>query len=65
VSVAWQQSGNISASCCKGRVKVGRMIVSLMRWIKEIEDGDNQAKKIYAEERIGSEIRNESTDGKL
>ena len=41
------------------------MIVSLMRWIKEIEDGDNQAKKIYAEERIGSEIRNESTDGKL
>ena len=41
------------------------MDASMMRWLKELETENARLKKMYAEERIKSELRQEALVGKL
>jgi len=54
-----------SASFYQWRSKYGGMDASLMRRLKELEAENARLKKIYAEERIKSELRQEALEGKL
>ena len=47
------------------RSKYGGMDASMMRWLKELETENARLKKMYAEERIKSELRQEALVGKL
>ena len=47
------------------RSKYGGMDASLMRRLKELEAENARLKKMYAEERIKSELRQEALEGKL
>ena len=47
------------------RSKYGGMDASMMRWLKELETENARLKKMYAEERIKSELRQEALEGKL
>jgi len=49
----------------KWRAKFGGMDASLMKKMKELEEENKRLKKMYAEERIKSEIRKEALEGKL
>ena len=49
----------------KWRAKFGGMDASLMKRMKELEEENKRLKKMYAEERIKSEIRKEALEGKL
>jgi putative transposase len=40
------------------------MDASLMRWMKELEGENRRVKKIYADQRLVSEIRKEALEGK-
>ena len=53
------------ATFYKWRAKYGGMDTSLMKRMKELEDENRRLKKMYAEERIKSEIRKEALEGKL
>lgn len=47
------------------RAKFGGMDASLMKRLKELEAENARLKKMYAEERIKSELRQEALEGKL
>jgi putative transposase len=47
------------------RAKYGGMDASMMKRLKELEAENAQLKKMYAEERIKSELRKEALEGKL
>jgi len=47
------------------RSKYGGMDASLMKRLKELEAENARLKKMYAEERIKSELRQEALEGKL
>jgi putative transposase len=47
------------------RAKFGGMDASMMKRMKELEDENKRLKKMYAEERIKAEIRQEALEGKL
>jgi len=59
-----REHGMSSASFYKWRGKYGGMDASLMRRMKELEDENRRLKKMYAEERLMSEIRKEALEGK-
>jgi putative transposase len=52
------------ATFYKWRAKFGGMDASLMKRLKEFEDENRRLKKMYAEERLVSEIRKEALEGK-
>lgn len=53
-----------SATFYKWRSKYGGMDASLMARLKELEEENRRLKKMYAEERLISEIRKEALEGK-
>lgn len=59
-----REHGMSSASFYKWRGKYGGMDAPLMRRMKELEDENRRLKKMYAEERLMSEIRKEALEGK-
>lgn len=48
----------------KWRAKYGGMVTSMMKRLKELEDENRRLKKMYAEERLKSELRHEALEGK-
>lgn len=60
-----REYGMSSASFYQWRSKYGGMDASLMRRLKELEAENARLKKMYAEERINSELRQEALEGKL
>jgi len=60
-----REDGMSSASFYQWRSKYGGMDASLMRRLKELEAENARLKKMYAEERIKSELRQEALEGKL
>ena len=60
-----REYGMSSASFFQWRSKYGGMDASLMRRLKELEAENAHLKKMYAEERIKSELRQEALEGKL
>jgi putative transposase len=54
-----------SAQFYKWRAKFGGMDASMMKRLKELEDDNKRLKKMYAEERIKADIRQEIIKGKL
>ena len=65
VPVLCREHGMSSASFYKWRAKYGGMDASLMKRMKELEDENRRLKKMYAEERLISEVRKEALEGKL
>ena len=65
VSELCRDHGISSATFYKWRSKFGGMDASLMARLKELEDENRRLKKMYAEERIKAEIRNEALEGKF
>ena len=59
-----REHGRSSASFYKWRAKCGGMDASLMKRMKEMEDENRRLKKMYAEERLISEVRKEALEGK-
>ncbi len=59
-----REHGMSSATFYKWRSKFGGMDASLMARLKELEEENRRLKKMYAEERIMSEIRREALEGK-
>jgi putative transposase len=55
-----RQHGMSSASFYKWRANFGGMDASLMARMKELEDKNRRLKKMYAEERLKSEIIQEA-----
>lgn len=53
-----------SATVYKWRGKFGGMDASLMKRMKELEDENRRLKKMYAEEKLKAEIRQEALEGK-
>ena len=53
-----------SATFYKWRAKFGGMDASLMKRMKELEAENKRLKKMYAEERLEAEIRQEALEGK-
>ncbi len=47
------------------RAKFGGMDASLMKRLKELETENARLKKMYAEERLKAELRQEALEGKL
>lgn len=60
-----REHGMSSATFYKWRAKYGGMDASLMKRMKELEAENTRLKKMYAEERIKAEIRQEALEGKL
>ena len=60
-----REYGMSSASFYQWRSKYGGMDASLMRRLKDLEAENARLKKMYAEERIKSELRQEALEGKL
>ena len=60
-----REHGMSSALFYRWRSKYGGMDVSLMKRLKELEAENRRLKKMYAEERIKAEIRQEIIEGKL
>ena len=60
-----REYGMSSASFYQWRSKYGGMDTSLMRRLKELEAENARLKKMYADERIKSELRQEALEGKL
>jgi len=60
-----REHGMSSAQFYKWRAKFGGMDVSMMRRLKELEAENQRLKKMYAEERLKAEIRQEALEGKL
>ncbi len=59
-----REYGMSSATFYKWRSKYGSMDASMMSRLKELEAENRQLKKIYAEERIKSELREEALQKK-
>ena len=59
-----REHGMSSASFSKWRAKFGGMDASLMKRMKELEDENRRLKKMYAEEKLKAEIRQEALEGK-
>jgi len=59
-----REHGMSSATFYKWRAKYGGMDASLMKRLKELEDENRRLKKMYAEEKLKSEIRKEALEGK-
>ncbi len=53
-----------SATFYKWRSKYGGMDTSMMKRLKELEDENRRLKKMYAEERLKSELRQEALEKK-
>ena len=60
-----REHGMSSAQFYKWRSKFGGMDASLMKRMKELEEEYRRLKKMYAEERLKAEIRQEALEGKL
>jgi putative transposase len=60
-----REHGVSAAMFYKWRSKFGGMDASMMKRLKELEDENRRLKKMYAEERLMSEIRKEALEGKL
>ena len=60
-----REHGISSATFYKWRAKFGGMDASLMARLKELEEENRRLKKMYAEERLKAEIRQEALEGKL
>ena len=60
-----REHGMSSASFYKWRAKFGGMDASLMKEMKELRAENARLKKMYAEERLKAEIRQEALEGKL
>ena len=60
-----RKHGMSSGSFYKWRAKYGGMDASMMKRMKELEVENARLKKMYAEERIKSELRQEALEGKL
>ena len=60
-----REHGVSSAQFYKWRAKYGGMDASLMKRMKELEDENKRLKKMYAEERLKAEIRQEALEGKF
>ena len=59
-----REHGMSGATFCKWRSRYGGMDASLMVRLKELEEENRRLKKMCAEERRVSEIRNEALEGK-
>ena len=59
-----REHGMSSAQFYKWRAKFGGMDVSIMKRLKELEAENQRLKKMYAEERLKAEIRQEALEGK-
>ena len=59
-----REHGMSSAQVYKWRAKFGGMDASLMKRLKELEAENTRLKKMYAEERLMSQIRKEALEGK-
>lgn len=59
-----REHGISSATFYKWRAKYGGMDASLMARLKELEDENRRLKKMYAEERLMSEMRKEALEKK-
>jgi putative transposase len=59
-----REHGMSDATFYKWRARFGGMDASLMKRMKELEMGNRRLKKMYAEERLKSEIRKEALEGK-
>ena len=60
-----REHGMSSAQFYKWRAKFGGMDASMVKRLKELEDENKRLKKMYAEERIKADIRQEIIEGKL
>ena len=60
ISELFREHGVSYASFYKWRAKYGGMNASLMSRMKELEDENRRLKKMYAEERLKSEIIQEA-----
>ena len=60
ISELCREHGMSGASLYKWRAKYGGMDASLMARMKELEDENRRLKKMYAEERLKSEIIQEA-----
>ena len=59
-----REHGMSSASFYKWRAKFGGMDASMVKRMKELEEENRRLKKMYAEERLKSELRKEALEGK-
>lgn len=59
-----REHGMSSATFYKWRAKYGGMDASMMKRLRELEDENRRLKKMYAEERLKSELRKEALEKK-
>jgi putative transposase len=59
-----REHGMSSATFYKWRATYGGLDASMMARLKELEEENRRLKKMYAEERLKSEIRKEALEGK-
>ena len=59
-----REHGISSATFYKWRAKFGGMDASMMSRLKELEDENRRLKKMYAEERLKSEVLKEAIEKK-
>ena len=59
-----REHGMSNATFYKWRAKYGGMDASMVARLKELETENRRLKKMYAEERLKSEIRKEALEGK-
>jgi putative transposase len=64
VPTLWREHGMSSASFYKWRAKCGGMDASLMKRMKELKEEILRLRKMYAKERLISEVRKEALEGK-
>ena len=60
-----REHGISTTTIYQWRAKYGGMDASLMKHLKELEAENTRLKKMYAEERLKAEIRQEALEGKL
>ncbi len=60
-----REHGISNATFYKWRAKYGGMDASMVARLKELEIENRRLKKMYAEERLKSEIRKEALEGKF
>ncbi len=63
---SWRASTGVSTALIyQWRAKYGGMDASLMKEVKDLRTENARLKKMYAEERIKAELRQEALEGKL
>lgn len=60
-----REHGISQALFYKWRAKFGGIDASMIKRMKELEEENKRLKRMYAEERIKAEIRQEALEGKL